>query len=312
VIADTYPYAQCKSDSSIIRSMLEGERPVPDERLLFGFSKWTRYMAPEPSLPPLRQILRKCWEFSSVKRPSLCEIWLGVKRTNGRDEDFPGKFAEKDNSILSVAKSEGSRDGLSSDTPAPFRSSGSKSRGGPSGGVESTVTRLLVAIKRLLESLTSWSSHKISEQDVSDVELRSVPEDLRNVLETCLAEDASPETLERFLPQVREIITDLLQGLRNKQSQFRAMTQERAQRRAERQNSASTSGSGRQSNRRSGSKPRPLPAPRIPEEEPGHPLRQPLPSEPIPPPVQAPPPQVVASTVPLKRALRRMRASEKL
>lgn len=140
-------------------------------------------------------------------------------------------------------------------------------------------------------------------------ELRSVPEDLRHVLETCLAEDATPETLERFLPQVREIITDLLQGLRNKQSQFRSMTQEKAQRRAERQNSTSTSASGKRPSGRSSSKPRPLPAPQIPEEEPPHPSPPPLPSEPIPPPVQAPPPQVVASAIPGRMSLGRRKHS---
>ena len=38
--------------------------------------------------------------------------------------------------------------------------------------VESAVTRLLVSIKQLLESLTSWSQQKISEEDVSDVYVR--------------------------------------------------------------------------------------------------------------------------------------------
>jgi Actin interacting protein 3 len=49
----------------------------------------------------------------------------------------------------------------------------------------------------------------------------SVPEDLRDVLEQCLAEDASPENLELYLPTVRAIITSLLQGLRGKQSTYR-------------------------------------------------------------------------------------------
>ncbi|KIO30573.1 hypothetical protein M407DRAFT_69025 [Tulasnella calospora MUT 4182] len=206
-------------------------------------------------------------------RPSLSDIRLEVETADGDDE-----------------------------APPPDNTKSSTSRR----GVESAVTRLLVAIKHLLESLTSWSNQKTSEQDVSDVyvrlgddfnacvaafasfdidmgQLRGIPEDLRNVLETCLAEDATPETLERFLPQVREIITDLLQGLRNKQSQFRAMSQERgAQRQAERQNSTSTAASDRQSNESSGSKPRPLPAPQIPEEEPVHPTPPPLPLEELP------------------------------
>jgi hypothetical protein len=50
-----------------------------------------------------------------------------------------------------------------------------------------------------------------------------VPDDLRNVLEQCLAEEASPEILEQYLPSVRQIITNLLQGLRGKQSIYRRM-----------------------------------------------------------------------------------------
>jgi hypothetical protein len=38
--------------------------------------------------------------------------------------------------------------------------------------VESAVTRLLVSIKELLESLTQWSELKLSEEGVSDVYVR--------------------------------------------------------------------------------------------------------------------------------------------
>ncbi|KAI6042045.1 actin interacting protein 3-domain-containing protein [Pisolithus marmoratus] len=115
--------------------------------------------------------------------------------------------------------------------------------------VESAVTRLLVAIKQLLESLTLWSNLQMSEAQISDVyvrlgndfnaavaafasfnidmsDLMSVPEDLRDVLETCLSEDASPETLNIYLPKVRQIITNLLHGLRNKQSMYRRIVSE--------------------------------------------------------------------------------------
>ncbi|GLB41789.1 putative actin interacting protein 3 [Lyophyllum shimeji] len=126
-------------------------------------------------------------------------------------------------------------------------SSGRNERGtrhGTHPAVESAVTRLLVSIKQLLESLTLWSTLKIDENAVSDVyvrlgndfnaavaafaafgidmtELMSVPDDLRNVLEQCLAEDATPENLELYLPTVRKVITDLLTGLRGKQSIYR-------------------------------------------------------------------------------------------
>ncbi|KIL69454.1 hypothetical protein M378DRAFT_786433 [Amanita muscaria Koide BX008] len=115
--------------------------------------------------------------------------------------------------------------------------------------VESAVTRLLVSIKQLLESLTQWSQLKVDEMAVSDVyvrlgndfnaavtafaayniemsELITVPDDLRNVLEQCLAEEANAEILDIYLPSVRQIITNLLQGLRGKQSIYRRIVSE--------------------------------------------------------------------------------------
>ncbi|CAL1715515.1 unnamed protein product [Somion occarium] len=101
----------------------------------------------------------------------------------------------------------------------------------------------------LLESLTQWSKQQATETHVSDVyvqlgndfnaavaafaafnidmsELLSVPDDLRGILEQCLAEDATPENLEVFLPEVRKIITNLLQGLRTKQHIYRKIVSE--------------------------------------------------------------------------------------
>ena len=54
----------------------------------------------------------------------------------------------------------------------------------------------------------------------------SIPEDLRDVLETCLAEDATPDNLAIYLPKVRAIITRLLQGLRTKQTLYRRIVSE--------------------------------------------------------------------------------------
>ena len=61
---------------------------------------------------------------------------------------------------------------------------------------------------------------------ISCSDLMSVPEDLREVLETCLAEDASPDNLAIYLPKVRQIITNLLHGLRGKQSMYRRIVSE--------------------------------------------------------------------------------------
>uniref|UniRef100_V5EXW4 Actin interacting protein 3 C-terminal domain-containing protein n=1 Tax=Kalmanozyma brasiliensis (strain GHG001) TaxID=1365824 RepID=V5EXW4_KALBG len=110
--------------------------------------------------------------------------------------------------------------------------------------MESSVTRLLVATKMLLESLTKWSVGQRSEEDVSDIyvrlgndfnsaklafssygidmsDLNSVPDDLRDCLERCLSEDAAPAVLEVHLPRIREIIINLLQGLKMKQAEYK-------------------------------------------------------------------------------------------
>ncbi|KIL62843.1 hypothetical protein M378DRAFT_745571 [Amanita muscaria Koide BX008] len=110
--------------------------------------------------------------------------------------------------------------------------------------VESAVTNLLVSIKQLLESLTEWSQLKIDETAVSDVYVRlgnnfnvvkamfaaynidlsdllTFPDDLRNVLEQCLAEEATPENLDIYYPTVRQLITNLLQRLKKKQARYR-------------------------------------------------------------------------------------------
>lgn len=103
------------------------------------------------------------------------------------------------------------------------------------------MTRLLVATKKLLESLTQWAKHIATENDVSDSyvnlgnefkvscraftnagvdvsDLGDVPHSLRLVLEETLCEEPSQESLDRFLPQIREIIVDLLQNLKKKQA----------------------------------------------------------------------------------------------
>ena len=54
-------------------------------------------------------------------------------------------------------------------------------------------------------------------------ELLNFPDELRGVLEECLSEEASSATLDRYLPQVRSIVTNLLKGLRGKQHIFRQL-----------------------------------------------------------------------------------------
>lgn len=111
--------------------------------------------------------------------------------------------------------------------------------------IESSVTHLLVATKQLLESLTQWARGAASEQDVSDIyvnlgnefniacraflnaglpvtDMGDVPQALRAVLEKALSEEASQDNLDLYLPSIREIIINLLQGLKKKQAALRA------------------------------------------------------------------------------------------
>ncbi|KAF5114418.1 hypothetical protein DV495_002275 [Geotrichum candidum] len=53
--------------------------------------------------------------------------------------------------------------------PTPGGSAGNPRSYSPMYTIESTVTRLLVATKQLLESITQWSHGEATEQDVSDV-----------------------------------------------------------------------------------------------------------------------------------------------
>jgi len=59
--------------------------------------------------------------------------------------------------------------------------------------------------------------------DVED--LGNVPEKLRNILEATLSQEASVESLEKYLPRIRDIIINLLHGLKRKQQKLRAKQQ---------------------------------------------------------------------------------------
>lgn len=116
--------------------------------------------------------------------------------------------------------------------------------------IESSVTRLLVSTKHLLESLTQWARQEADDKFVSDAyvklgndfrsatraftgagvdisELGDVPQALRIILEAALSEAPSQENLDRFLPNIRNIIVTLLQNLKAKQVKARTITQEK-------------------------------------------------------------------------------------
>lgn len=114
----------------------------------------------------------------------------------------------------------------------------------PLSQIEKSVTHLLVATKQLLETLTQWSRGQASDTQVSDVYVRlgyefnmacraftainvdtsdlgNVPELLRDILESTLSQEASIESLEKYLPRIRDIIINLLHGLKRKQQKLR-------------------------------------------------------------------------------------------
>ncbi|GAA5909043.1 formin-mediated actin nucleation enhancer [Sporobolomyces salmoneus] len=157
-----------------------------------------------------------------------------------------------------------------SGTTGQSRSTGSRSRSGggaSSSNLESTITRLLVCTKSLLEGLAKWSRGEVNEEEISAIyvklgndfnvacavfarenismnELLSVPSDLRVCLETCLSDTPSQATLERHLPQVRQIIIGLLHGLREKQRLYRDGVAARRAKESQERNSTSSTSSG--------------------------------------------------------------------
>ncbi|KAI9464484.1 hypothetical protein BJY52DRAFT_1249386 [Lactarius psammicola] len=109
--------------------------------------------------------------------------------------------------------------------------------------VPRAVASLLETTKQLQETLRLWSVLQVSEQHVSDVyvrlgtefnstvaafqhfgidmsEIYQIPQDLRTVLEACLSEEASAQSLNKYLPRVRQIIAALLRGLQSKQAAY--------------------------------------------------------------------------------------------
>lgn len=60
---------------------------------------------------------------------------------------------------------------------------------------------------------------------VETADLGPVPDVLRTILEDTLSQDASPQSLDRYLPQIRDIIINLLHGLKKKQARLRSRHQ---------------------------------------------------------------------------------------
>ncbi|KAF4482361.1 Bud site selection protein 6 [Colletotrichum fructicola Nara gc5] len=149
---------------------------------------------------------------------------------------------------ISPGNSVQSRSSNASNRSAPpngmRRSNNSTSSQMPLSQIEKSVTHLLVATKQLLETLTQWSRGQATDGQVSDVYVRlgyefnmacraftainvdtsdlgNVPELLRSILEATLSQEASTESLEKYLPRIRDIIINLLHGLKRKQQKLR-------------------------------------------------------------------------------------------
>ncbi|KAI9636003.1 actin interacting protein 3-domain-containing protein, partial [Dioszegia hungarica] len=110
--------------------------------------------------------------------------------------------------------------------------------------LDSSITRLLVVTKQLLQGLEQWAQGYLTEENVSDIyvrlgdgfetcvgafhrvgistrELDAIPSDLRVCLEQCLAEDPCQESLNLYLPAIRQIIYNLLEGLKRRQALYK-------------------------------------------------------------------------------------------
>ena len=118
------------------------------------------------------------------------------------------------------------------------------------GDVPASVHNLLASTKRLQSILKDWSLSRASVTDVSDVyvqigtefntvihafayhqidlsDIHSIPQEMRSTLEQCLAEEPSPEVLQRFMPELRDTLVKLLKGLQTRQDAWKARSHPR-------------------------------------------------------------------------------------
>ncbi|KAH7885675.1 hypothetical protein F5I97DRAFT_1130498 [Phlebopus sp. FC_14] len=110
--------------------------------------------------------------------------------------------------------------------------------------VPTAVHNLIRAMKSMQETLRLWSINQATPERVSDCymqfgvefntivrafegydiptnDLHTIPAGLRSSLENCLGEDPSPYALSLYMPEIRQLLYELLQGLRSKQHAWR-------------------------------------------------------------------------------------------
>ncbi|APA16040.1 hypothetical protein SS1G_10157 [Sclerotinia sclerotiorum 1980 UF-70] len=181
-----------------------------------------------------------------VQRRSPASDSPGPPPTISARSISPSLGPQPRNSTASTRSVQSNHSGRRQNGGQPPTSSGSQSgqHAPPLSQIERSVTHLLVATKQLLETLTQWSRHQATDAQVSDVYVRlgyefniacraftainvdtsdlgNVPELLRHILESTLSQEASVESLERYLPRIRDIIITLLHGLKRKQQKLR-------------------------------------------------------------------------------------------
>ncbi|KAF6834916.1 actin interacting protein 3 [Colletotrichum plurivorum] len=163
----------------------------------------------------------------------------GIEPT-GPPPNVPPRSMSPANGVQSRSSNASNR----SAPPTGMRRSNNSTSAMPLSQIEKSVTHLLVATKQLLETLTQWSRGQATDGQVSDVYVRlgyefnmacraftainvdtsdlgNVPELLRSILEATLSQEASTESLEKYLPRIRDIIINLLHGLKRKQQKLR-------------------------------------------------------------------------------------------
>ncbi|KAI9573915.1 hypothetical protein HD554DRAFT_2012730 [Boletus coccyginus] len=113
--------------------------------------------------------------------------------------------------------------------------------------VPTIVHNLIRDMKALEAALHRWSLAQATPEDVSDryvqfgvefnavvhafegydiptSDLHAIPTQLRSVLEECLGDNPSPDALDRYLPEIRRLLWEVLHGLRAKQPAWRSAT----------------------------------------------------------------------------------------
>ncbi|KAF9038205.1 hypothetical protein BJ165DRAFT_427011 [Panaeolus papilionaceus] len=126
---------------------------------------------------------------------------------------------------MSMYQSSSSRSGESS----PTNSTTYQNHEGPyyssaPPNVTNAVHSLLTSTKKLQEighelnhTISAFAHYQI---DLSDI--HTIPGELRDVLEHCLSEEPSPQVVESFMPELRQVLYKLLKCLQSRRDVWRA------------------------------------------------------------------------------------------